>query len=243
MPDRADQPRRNPTIECGVLADENEGSAPLPRGPMPTHGSDVQDLEVWSTSVSTEVDWTRWWSDLLASPALDIDAIEVEVSRSREQGIAYNYKGQRAGRPHLATWATLTSSRCGPTRSSSRTSTSARQKRRARSSAGIGTAPISRKGPRPHCEIGSEPNGNPLVGVPCRLEHRSPRGGRPATEKRPPLALGRGAPRISAWPRAARPRRRTGHRGQPVGTLPRQPSSQPTWCRPLSISGGSCVGE
>lgn len=44
-------------------------------------------------------------SALLASPTLDIDATEVEVYGSRKQGIAYNYKGQRAGRPHLATWA------------------------------------------------------------------------------------------------------------------------------------------
>lgn len=42
---------------------------------------------------------------LLASPTLDIDATEVEVYGSRKQGVAYNYKGQRAGRPHLATWA------------------------------------------------------------------------------------------------------------------------------------------
>ena len=42
---------------------------------------------------------------LLASPTLDIDATEVEVYGARKQGIAYNYKGQRAGRPHLATWA------------------------------------------------------------------------------------------------------------------------------------------
>lgn len=42
---------------------------------------------------------------LLASPTLDIDATDVEVYGSRKQGVAYNYKGQRAGRPHLATWA------------------------------------------------------------------------------------------------------------------------------------------
>jgi hypothetical protein len=42
---------------------------------------------------------------LLASPTLDIDATEVEVYGARKQGVAYNYKGQRAGRPHLATWA------------------------------------------------------------------------------------------------------------------------------------------
>lgn len=42
---------------------------------------------------------------LLTSPTLDLDATDVEVYGSRKQGIAYNYKGQRAGRPHLATWA------------------------------------------------------------------------------------------------------------------------------------------
>jgi hypothetical protein len=44
-------------------------------------------------------------SALLASPTIDIDATDVEVYGSRKHGIAYNYKGQRAGRPHLATWA------------------------------------------------------------------------------------------------------------------------------------------
>lgn len=42
---------------------------------------------------------------VLAWPTIDIDATEVEVYGSRKQGVAYNYKGQRAGRPHLATWA------------------------------------------------------------------------------------------------------------------------------------------
>ena len=43
--------------------------------------------------------------ELLRSPTLDLDATEVEVYGSRKQGVAYNYKGQRAGRPHLGTWA------------------------------------------------------------------------------------------------------------------------------------------
>ncbi len=37
--------------------------------------------------------------------ALDMDSTDVEVYGSRKQGVAYNYAGQRAGRPHLATWA------------------------------------------------------------------------------------------------------------------------------------------
>ena len=36
---------------------------------------------------------------------LDIDATDVEVYGSKKQGVAYNYQGQRAGRPHVAVWA------------------------------------------------------------------------------------------------------------------------------------------
>jgi len=42
---------------------------------------------------------------LLGSPTLDLDATDGEVYGSRTSGIAYKYKGQRAGRPHLVTWA------------------------------------------------------------------------------------------------------------------------------------------
>ncbi len=40
-----------------------------------------------------------------ASVTLDLDSTDVEVYGSKKQGVAYNYQGQRAGRPHLATWA------------------------------------------------------------------------------------------------------------------------------------------
>jgi hypothetical protein len=36
---------------------------------------------------------------------IDIDATDVEVYGSRKRGVAYNYQGQRAGRPHVAAWA------------------------------------------------------------------------------------------------------------------------------------------
>ena len=36
---------------------------------------------------------------------IDMDSTDVEVYGSAKQGVAYNYCGQRAGRPHLATWA------------------------------------------------------------------------------------------------------------------------------------------
>ena len=36
---------------------------------------------------------------------IDIDATDVEVYGSRKRGVACNYQGQRAGRPHVASWA------------------------------------------------------------------------------------------------------------------------------------------
>jgi hypothetical protein len=36
---------------------------------------------------------------------IDIDATDVEVYGSEKRGVAYNYQGQRAGRPHVASWA------------------------------------------------------------------------------------------------------------------------------------------
>ncbi len=42
---------------------------------------------------------------LTRAVTIDMDSTDVEVYGSRKQGVAYNYAGQRAGRPHLATWA------------------------------------------------------------------------------------------------------------------------------------------
>jgi len=42
---------------------------------------------------------------LNARVTLDMDSTDVEVYGSKKQGVAYNYQGQRAGRPYLATWA------------------------------------------------------------------------------------------------------------------------------------------
>jgi hypothetical protein len=36
---------------------------------------------------------------------IDLDATDVEVYGRRKRGVAYNYQGQRAGRPHVAAWA------------------------------------------------------------------------------------------------------------------------------------------
>src|SRR6266568_4375032 len=45
-------------------------------------------------------------AELAAGPVtIDIDATDVEVYGSKKRGVAYNYQGQRAGRPHVASWA------------------------------------------------------------------------------------------------------------------------------------------
>jgi len=42
---------------------------------------------------------------LAEAVTIDMDSTDVEVYGRRKQGVAYNYAGQRAGRPHLVTWA------------------------------------------------------------------------------------------------------------------------------------------
>jgi hypothetical protein len=42
---------------------------------------------------------------LLSVVTIDLDTTDVEVYGRRKQGVAYNYLGQRCGRPHVATWA------------------------------------------------------------------------------------------------------------------------------------------
>jgi len=42
---------------------------------------------------------------LAGRAGIDLDATDVEVYGRLKQGVAYNYLGQRCGRPHLATWA------------------------------------------------------------------------------------------------------------------------------------------
>lgn len=43
--------------------------------------------------------------ELNAKVTLDMDSTDVEVYGAKKQGVAYNYAGQRCGRPYLATWA------------------------------------------------------------------------------------------------------------------------------------------
>jgi len=42
---------------------------------------------------------------LAADVTLDLDTTDVEVYGRKKRGVAYNYQGQRCGRPHVATWA------------------------------------------------------------------------------------------------------------------------------------------
>jgi hypothetical protein len=42
---------------------------------------------------------------LTRSVTIDLDTTDVEVYGRHKRGVAYNYQGQRCGRPHGATWA------------------------------------------------------------------------------------------------------------------------------------------
>ena len=44
---------------------------------------------------------------LLRSVTIDLDTTDVEVYGRHKRGVAYNYQGQRVGRPHVASWAEL----------------------------------------------------------------------------------------------------------------------------------------
>jgi Transposase DDE domain. len=46
---------------------------------------------------------------LTASVTIDLDTTDVEVYGRKKRGVAYNYVGQRVGRPHVATWAEIES--------------------------------------------------------------------------------------------------------------------------------------
>jgi hypothetical protein len=45
---------------------------------------------------------------LCETVTIDIDTTDVEVYGRTKRGVAYNYQGQRCGRPHVATWAQTT---------------------------------------------------------------------------------------------------------------------------------------
>src|SRR5918998_3218499 len=44
---------------------------------------------------------------LLDAATIDLDTTDVEVYGRKKRGVAYNYQGQRCGRPHVASWAEL----------------------------------------------------------------------------------------------------------------------------------------
>jgi len=45
---------------------------------------------------------------LCETVTIDLDTTDVEVYGSKKRGVAYNYQGQRCGRPHVASWAEMT---------------------------------------------------------------------------------------------------------------------------------------
>ncbi len=69
----------------------------------------VAGIEAGNTTIITR-GWARLPAQrrtavLAGRVGIDLDSTDVEVYGRRKRGVAYNYQGQRAGRPHLATWA------------------------------------------------------------------------------------------------------------------------------------------
>lgn len=42
---------------------------------------------------------------LTQTATIDMDTTDVEVYGRKKRGVAFNYQGQRCGRPHVANWA------------------------------------------------------------------------------------------------------------------------------------------
>lgn len=72
-------------------------------GPDQMAGIEVGVADLAARAVDLlDADRTTAWT---ATVTIDLDSTDVEVYGSKKQGVAYNYVGQRSGRPHLATWA------------------------------------------------------------------------------------------------------------------------------------------
>jgi hypothetical protein len=69
----------------------------------------VAGIEAGNTEIITrgwaQLPERRRAAALAGRVSIDLDATDVEVYGRHKRGVAYNYQGQRAGRPHLATWA------------------------------------------------------------------------------------------------------------------------------------------
>ena len=141
-------------------------------------------------------------AELAAGPVtIDTGATDVEVYGSKKRGVAYNYQGQRAGRPHVASWAEteipLAATCCPATRTHARTwwgcwagrwppcrkpSATERLRRAGRSRCALtpGTSPGTWPGPRPPrtWRSRSAPSGSPACGRRWARYPRTPGGTR-----------------------------------------------------------------
>src|SRR6266568_776689 len=138
---------------------------------------------------------------------VDIDATDVEVYGSKKRGVAYNYQGQRAGRPHVASGPTPRSrwppSCCPVTRTRARTwwgcwagrwppcrepsaTPPPRRAGRSRCARMPGTSPGTWPGPPPArtWPSRSAPSGSPACGRPWEPSPAMPGGTRPAWRAR-----------------------------------------------------------
>ena len=83
--------------------------------PTPAHATPVGIGPALGEGLLTSNTWTTpavWFTTpssgkclFALDPTIDMESTEVEVYGRRKKGVAYNYAGQQAGRPHLVTWA------------------------------------------------------------------------------------------------------------------------------------------
>jgi len=90
---------------------------PVPLPPSTTAGSGARRFtpERLAGIETGLAELTAQWMSLLPAgrradlatrrPSIDLDSTDTEVYGRKKKGVAYNYQGQRCGRPHLASWA------------------------------------------------------------------------------------------------------------------------------------------
>jgi hypothetical protein len=96
-----------------LAAVELSGVPPLPSTTVGSLARRFEGEQLAGVEAGTAAVIARAWPLLSASRrekltrsvTIDMDSTDVEVYGARKQQVAYNYVGQRAGRPHLATWA------------------------------------------------------------------------------------------------------------------------------------------
>jgi hypothetical protein len=106
-------------VDLDHLRDDQAGAAVRAVARPPASQTFIDSARRFGTDAVGELEAAMgalvvaWWAtltptrrEMLAeSPTIDLDPTDVEVYGPQKEGVAWNYQGQRVGRPHLATWA------------------------------------------------------------------------------------------------------------------------------------------